>query len=195
MHASGLLPVRVWRWIFPIEHLTIATELSPDALLDAIRSRLPQRSWLRRLGFRSQPQVVGAISAGRVRLRYIGGMVHSSSDPVFVGRVVPSADGAWLDGTFQAPLVVQAFFFFWSGFIVLWMVLALAFTIGNPRAYLALPVVVLFPIGMLTFGVTINRWGAARRRRAMEAMASLLMEAANSHVGQRGNAAASDHEG
>ncbi len=176
-------PVRAWRWIFPVEHFTVTSDLPPAALVDATRARLPRRGLLGFLGFGRRPRVVGSVGATRVRLRYRGGWVENSADPVFVGRVRASGQGALIDGTFQAPRVVQAFFFMWSSFIVLWMVLATAITIGSPRGFILLPVVVLLPVAMLTFGVTINRWGAARRRRAMEAMAALLIDAAKRPIG------------
>ena len=164
---------RVWRWLFPTRDLALELAVDASSAVTALRARTRPAGW--RARFRTG--VVGRIDEHRVWLRYQRAWSNNGFAPVFVGQFEVRDGRTYLIGKFAPSLSTRVFLSVWIGFILLWWVGAFAATVSSAEPGIPLPIVLVGPPLMISFGIGLGRFGARFAQSDADRIEAELREA------------------
>jgi hypothetical protein len=164
---------RAWRWLFPARDLALELTTDASSAVTALLTRTQPAGW--RSLFRTG--VVGRIDERRVRLHYQRAWSRNDFAPVFVGHFEVKGGRTYLIGTFAPSLSTRVFLSVWLGFILLWWVGAFVATVSVAEPGIPLPIVLVGPPLMISFGIGLARFGGHFARSDADRIEAELREA------------------
>jgi hypothetical protein len=165
MHVlrEDLLISALWQWLFPVRQVSFELNEGATEVAERLRRRISQPAFSNLF----IEGVVGTVSTDGVRLKYQTGRNRLNHlGPVFAGQFVQEAGRSRLSGRFVVPLLTQAFFGCWLGFVLLWWVGATLITLSG-HSGIPLILALAAPPAMIGFGIAVvvlrQRTGVSER--------------------------------